>query len=196
MEPGMDRVEDSDDDTKPPLDSGIPDKLLDLFDPAGQAPVALETWPEPGEKLAALVRRAAQSDIPEEGVTMIAFALGAVDAIAWACDCCEAVPGAFREADEEIIAEVQAWLDTPDDLARGRLLRLCLWQPERTPGVLLGLAAGFNGGHLAPQWPAPVPPEMVPVCVNEALMGALACVEPAQRDACVSRFLAFAEPYL
>lgn len=185
-----------DDETHPPVDSVIPDRVLNLFDPGADPDRRLEDGPEMGESLLHFIHRLGDGDIPEQSLIVVSHALGTLDAVRWALACCELVPDAFKDADRMIVHNLLCWLDAPEDGIRSGLLRDCLWRPDRSPAVLLGLAAGFTASTLAPQWPIDVPPDMCAGCVNEAVLAALAGVDPPSRDATITRFIAASERYI
>jgi hypothetical protein len=121
------------------------------------------------------------SATPEDAVTFAAFAPLPQMAIWWGHESLRLLPAALSGDDSKLLEQIGRWVGAPDARLRHWIMRRALWAETRTPTVLLGLAAGWSGGALAPNDPEGVAQHRCPSAINSAVLGTLAKVPSAQR---------------
>lgn len=149
--------------------------------------------PHSGEPALNYFNRLRTSATPEEAVTFAAFAPLPQMSIWWGHECLRLIPGALSGEDAKLLEQVGRWVAAPNARLRHWIMRRALWADSRSPTVMLGLAAGWSGGALAPNDPQGVALDRCPTAVATAVLGTLAKVPTAQRADLRNHFLDLAD---
>ncbi len=149
--------------------------------------------PRTGEDASDFLARLRASTTPEEAVTFTAFAALPQMAIWWGYESLRSMPEAIAARDRDLMELIAAWIATPTDDFRHRIMRTALYAPVRSPAVMLGLAVGWSGGSIAPNDTAPVPVYRAPRSINSAVLSGLAKMPLQRRSVHLARVIALAE---
>ena len=107
-------------------------------------------------------------------------------AIAWGCECLQALRGATPDdpADRAALSAAQRWLADPSEENRRSALELADRLGYKTAGAWLAAAAGWTGGSMLPagQYEVPVAPTLAGDAVGAAVRLAAAS-DPQNFDA-------------
>lgn len=130
--------------------------------------------PRSGESLPNYFNRLRISAIPEEAVTLAAFAPLPQMSIWWAHECLRLMPAALNGEDAKLLEQIGRWVAAPD-------ARLGQWIAGRadaagalSPTVRLGCAVGLSRNAQADPSPVPETLGQGPVHVNTAVLSTLA----------------------
>ncbi|MEM8849587.1 MAG: hypothetical protein AAGE03_06070 [Pseudomonadota bacterium] len=149
--------------------------------------------PREGEESIDFLQRLRASTTPEEAVTFTAFAALPQMGVWWGYESLRSMPDAIGARDRELMELIAAWIATPTDDLRHRIMQAALFAPARTPAVMLGLAVGWSGGSIAPSDPAPVPIYRGPRSLNSAVLSSLAKMPLSRRSVHLARVISLAE---
>ncbi len=133
------------------------------------------------------------SATPEDALTFAAFAPLPQMAIWWGHESLRLLPGALSSEDSKLLEQIGRWVGAPNARLRHWIMRRALWAETRTPTVVLGLAAGWSGGALAPNDPEGVAQHRCPAAINTAVLGTLAMAPSTQRAELRAHILDLAE---
>lgn len=137
--------------------------------------------PRSGETPLNYFNRLRVSATPEEAVTLACFAPLPQIAIWWGHESLRLMPGALTGEDAKLLEQIGRWVAAPNARLRHWIMRRALWAETKSPTVLLGLAAGWSGGALAPNDPEGVALHRCPSAINTAVLATLAKAPTAQR---------------
>jgi len=180
--------------TRPPVGGLRYDSPQDLYAAMPQLEDLTMEHPDEHEDALEYLWRLRASPTPEEAITYASFAATPQMAVWWAHETLRMTPDAMNADDREIMELILAWIGTPTHALRHQIMRSALFMPRRTPAVMLGLAAGWSGGSIAPNDPAPVPVYRTPKSVNSAVLSSLAQAQLSQRRPLLMKFIDLAEP--
>ena len=154
----------------------------------------MEARPETGESALAFAQRLLNCPAPEEAVTFTAQLFVRRVAIWWGHECLRHLERLLDPTDLEMMALCAAWVATPDEAHRRHVSDMAESCATRSPGVWLGMAAGWAGGSLAPpESPVVAPPRFLTGRgVNAAVLSALARAPRADRQETLETFIAMA----
>ncbi len=172
------------------------DTPQDLYAAMPQLAELTQHRPREGEEMGAFLYRLRSSTTPEEAVTFTAFAAQPRVAIWWAHDCLRVMADSMDAEDLALMERIAQWITTPTQALRHAIMRDALWAPRRSPVILLALAAGWSGGPVAPNDPAPVAPYRAPRAINSAVLSGLAQASLTRRSILLARFIDMAESVL
>ncbi|MGH1453212.1 MAG: DUF6931 family protein [Paracoccaceae bacterium] len=181
------------DKTRPPLGALRYETPLDLYAALPQVAEVTQHRPRENEDALDYLFRLRSSTTPEEAVTYTAFAALPQMAIWWGHECLRLMPETLDQADRARMELIAAWTARPSTDLRHRLMHEALWANKRSPAVMLALAAGWSGGSIAPNDPAPVPPYRAPRSINSAVLSCLAQADLSRRPIYLARFIDMAE---
>lgn len=156
--------------------------------PSAQGDISAAPSDQPPLVFLEAVRR---SGTPEDGISLLAYALGRREAVWWAAQSVRLLMRIAPGQEDAPLLAAEAWVRDPDDRARREALRLGAGAPPQLATAWVALAAGWSGGNIGPSAQAVVAatPELTPRAVRTAILGALATVtarERAQRlQACI-----------
>ncbi len=175
--------------TRPPESALRYETPSELYVAMPQVRQLTQHRPRENEDGMEFLARLRSSTTPEESVTYTAFAAQPKMAIWWGYECLRMSSEDLIPDDRELMELIANWTTYPDAENRFRVMKHALWAPNRTPAVLLGLAAGWSGGPMAPNDPAPVPVSRAPKAINSAVLSSLAKVDLSQRPIQLARFI-------
>jgi len=184
----------SDDKTQPPVSNGLRYGTLDqLFDTLPQIRVFMNSRPREDETPQQFLASLAESSTPEEALTFTAFAARPKMAVWWGYECLRQRSESLDAEDRKLMEQVAAWTGDPSSENRYRVMKTALFAGARTPAVLLGLAAGWSGGPIAPNDPAPIPIWRAPKAVAKSVLTSLAGVDLDDRARHIEHYVKLAE---
>lgn len=141
--------------------------------------------PHSGDSLLNYFNRVRISAIPEDAVTLAAFAPLPQMSIWWGHECLRLMPAALGGDDAKLLEQIGRWVSAPD-------ARLGQWIDTRaqnagtvTPTVRLGRAVGLSRAAQSPGQPEPDSNGQAPAEVNTAVLSTLA--KARARDRAVLR---------
>lgn len=154
----------------------------------------METRPEPGEPALSFAQRLLTCPAPEEAITFTAQLFVRRVAVWWGHECLRHLEGLLDPTDMDMMALCAAWVATPDEAHRRHVADTAESCATRSPGVWLGMAAGWSGGSLAPPESPVVPPPrfLTGRGVNAAVLSALARGPRGDRQETLETFVAMA----
>ncbi len=137
------------------------------------------------------VRRLAESADPDDSVTFFAYLAPRREAVWWSCRCLEALEmgdGAGAAA----LAAANAWVARPEEEERVAALRAAEAGDMQAAETWAALGAGWSGGNIAPDGPAPVAAmaHLTAKAVRAAVLIAIASAPGEARAARLERCVA------
>lgn len=179
--------------TRPPIGALRFETPMDIYAALPQLAELTQHRPRDGEDALAYLGRLRSSTTPEEAVTYTAFCALPQMAIWWAHECLQTMPDFLDSNDRAMMEMIADWTRHPSTGLRHSIMKEALWAPMRSPAVLLGLAVGWSGGHVAPNDTAPVPLYRAPRSINTAVLSCLARSDMTRRPIFLARFIDMAE---
>ncbi|MCB4805506.1 hypothetical protein QO001_005509 [Methylobacterium brachiatum] len=130
------------------------------------------------------LERVRHSETPEDGVSLLAYALGRREAVWWGAQSVRLLCRIAVGQEDAPLQAAENWVRDPDDLLRREALRLGMTSNQRLATPWVALAAGWSGGNVGPSAQAIVQatPEMTPRAVRTAVLVALATVSARDRS--------------
>lgn len=143
------------------------------------------------ELVTEMIDRLAAAPVPEEAITLAAYAMTARLAVWWAHECLRSQPDLLSPEDDMLLRLAEAWVGQPDERQRYAALEAATGQRHPGPGAWTALAAGWAQGSIAPPGAGHVPAEpfMCGRAVNGAVLSLLARVPATARRAQIAAFV-------
>lgn len=135
------------------------------------------------------VRRLAEGEEPDDSVTFFAYLASRREAVWWGCRCLEALEVGEGSA---TLAAANAWVVRPEEEARVAALRAAEAADMEAAETWAALGAGWSGGNIAPDGPAPVAAmaHLTAKAVRAAVLIAIASAPGEARAARLERCVA------
>lgn len=188
--------DDESDKTRPPVTALRHASPCDLFAAMPGLRDLTQIRPRDDENHAGFMRRLAQTTTPEEAITFTAFAARPKMAVWFGYECLRRLPVDLGQNDRALLELIAEWTHQPETDLRYRIMAQALFAETRSPAVTLGLAVGWSGNQIAPNDPAPVPPQRCPRAVNAAVLSALARTDLSRRIEHLGKCIDLAESLL
>ncbi len=167
----------------------------ELFEAMPQMAEDVSTPALKGQRTLDFLRQLRVGPIPEEALTLIAYALQPRHAIWWGHECLKAAPDLLTEQDNEMLLLLSGWVAEPDEDHRYAALGAGANLQPRGPGVWMALATGWSGGSMSePEFPAVPPPQfLMGRALNAGVLGALARVPQDKRRRTLDHYIGIGE---
>jgi hypothetical protein len=165
-------------------------KAKDLFDEIPAAGEDILARPTDEPSLEFLVNLA-RSPTPEEAISFGAYLLPKRKAVWWGHECVRSLIHLLTDQDLRMLGLAEAWVRDPEEPQRVAAMVEAMAARQKSPGVMIALAAAWSGGSMAdaslPK--IPPPPYLTPRAVNGGILSALARVDVRHRATTLGAFV-------
>ena len=145
----------------------------------------------PQELVEAMMDRLLAGPVPEEALTLAAYAMAPRIAVWWAHESLRSLPHLLTREDDMLLELAETWVAQGDEASRFAAMEAAQGQRHPGPGAWTALAAAWSQGSIAPPGTGNVPAEpfMCGRAVNGAVLSLLARVPAAERRARIAAFV-------